>query len=118
MINLENKNCVFFLCLYSMFFNLGGHICRFSGQLCGYKGIEYSSPTLASAMGNLTPAFTFIFAVIFRFFSLLYFLSFSWSLQYLKLPLNINVWHHRPFEQKESIIVLQSKHLNSKIRLF
>ncbi|GMY13441.1 WAT1-related protein At5g40240-like [Fagus crenata] len=38
----------------------------FSAQLCGYKGIEYSSPTLASAMSNLTPAFTFILAVILR----------------------------------------------------
>ncbi|KAB1211740.1 hypothetical protein CJ030_MR6G023245 [Morella rubra] len=35
-------------------------------RICGYKGIEYSSPTLASAIGNLTPAFTFILAVIFR----------------------------------------------------
>ncbi|XP_062151329.1 WAT1-related protein At5g40230-like isoform X2 [Alnus glutinosa] len=39
---------------------------RISGQLCGYKGIDYSSPTLASAIGNLSPAFTFILAVIFR----------------------------------------------------
>ncbi|KAF3958325.1 hypothetical protein CMV_016756 [Castanea mollissima] len=39
----------------------------FVSQLCGYIGIEYSSPTLASAISNLTPAFTFILAVIFRF---------------------------------------------------
>ncbi|EXC31604.1 Auxin-induced protein 5NG4 [Morus notabilis] len=39
---------------------------RFSSNICGYKGIEYSSPTLASAASNLTPAFTFILAVIFR----------------------------------------------------
>ncbi|XP_010528266.1 PREDICTED: WAT1-related protein At5g40210-like [Tarenaya hassleriana] len=32
----------------------------------GYKGVRLSSPTLASAMSNLTPAFTFILAVIFR----------------------------------------------------
>ncbi|KAK4603751.1 hypothetical protein RGQ29_012312 [Quercus rubra] len=38
----------------------------FSGQLCNYKGIEFSSATLASAISNLTPAFTFILAVIFR----------------------------------------------------
>ncbi|XP_030946963.1 WAT1-related protein At5g40230-like [Quercus lobata] len=38
----------------------------FVDQLCGYRGIEYSSPTLASAVSNLTPAFTFILAVIFR----------------------------------------------------
>ncbi|XP_059451466.1 WAT1-related protein At5g40240-like isoform X2 [Corylus avellana] len=36
------------------------------GTICGYKGIEYSSATLASAMSNLTPAFTFVLAVIFR----------------------------------------------------
>ncbi|KAK7841399.1 wat1-related protein [Quercus suber] len=39
---------------------------RFLGQLCGYKGIEFSSPTLASAISNLTPAWTYILAVIFR----------------------------------------------------
>uniref|UniRef100_A0A7N2L0G7 WAT1-related protein n=1 Tax=Quercus lobata TaxID=97700 RepID=A0A7N2L0G7_QUELO len=43
----------------------------FVDQLCGYRGIEYSSPTLASAVSNLTPAFTFILAVIFRFRSFL-----------------------------------------------
>jgi len=35
-------------------------------QMAGFKGIEHSSPTLASAMSNLTPAFTFTLAVIFR----------------------------------------------------
>ncbi|KAK6913148.1 EamA domain [Dillenia turbinata] len=35
-------------------------------QFVGYKGISYGSPTLASAIGNLTPAFTFILAIIFR----------------------------------------------------
>ncbi|XP_074286684.1 WAT1-related protein At4g15540-like isoform X1 [Silene latifolia] len=34
--------------------------------LSGYKGIEYGSPTLASAMSNLIPAFTFILAILFR----------------------------------------------------
>nr|XP_016470812.1 PREDICTED: WAT1-related protein At3g28050-like isoform X2 [Nicotiana tabacum] len=32
----------------------------------GYTGINYSSPTLASAISNLVPAFTFVLAVIFR----------------------------------------------------
>ncbi|PON59275.1 Lipocalin-1 receptor [Parasponia andersonii] len=49
-------------------------ICRFfflalfgcSGQIFGYVGIEYSSPTLGTAMLNLIPAFTFILAVISR----------------------------------------------------
>ncbi|GMI99156.1 Usually multiple acids move in and out Transporters 37 [Hibiscus trionum] len=37
----------------------------FSGQLCYYKGLQLSSPTVASANSNLIPAFTFILAVIF-----------------------------------------------------
>ncbi|XP_061992614.1 WAT1-related protein At3g28050-like isoform X2 [Rosa rugosa] len=35
-------------------------------QLIGYAGINYSSPTLGTAMLNLIPAFTFVLAVIFR----------------------------------------------------
>lgn len=35
-------------------------------QVCAYTGINYSSPTLAAALGNLIPAFTFLLAVIFR----------------------------------------------------
>ncbi|GKV14471.1 hypothetical protein SLEP1_g25350 [Rubroshorea leprosula] len=35
-------------------------------NVCAYAGIEYSSPTLSTAMLNLVPAFTFILAVIFR----------------------------------------------------
>ncbi|CAH2080011.1 unnamed protein product [Thlaspi arvense] len=38
----------------------------FVSLLVGCKGVEYSSPTLSSAIGTLTPAFTFILAVIFR----------------------------------------------------
>ncbi|XVE67981.1 hypothetical protein DITRI_Ditri09bG0031700 [Diplodiscus trichospermus] len=38
----------------------------FSAQMCLYKGIDFSSPTLCSAVGNLTPAFTFILAILFR----------------------------------------------------
>ncbi|KAF3517665.1 hypothetical protein DY000_02060971 [Brassica cretica] len=34
--------------------------------LVGLKGVEYSSPTLSSAISNLTPAFTFTLAIIFR----------------------------------------------------
>lgn len=37
-----------------------------SSQIMGFTGIKYSSPALASAISNLTPAFTFIFAIIFR----------------------------------------------------
>ncbi|XP_020239520.1 WAT1-related protein At4g15540 [Cajanus cajan] len=35
-------------------------------QLCGYRGLQYTSPTLASALSNLIPAFTFVLAIIFR----------------------------------------------------
>ncbi|OVA16285.1 Drug/metabolite transporter [Macleaya cordata] len=35
-------------------------------QNCVFTGINYSSPTLGSAMSNLNPAFTFILALIFR----------------------------------------------------
>ncbi|XP_047311112.1 WAT1-related protein At3g28050-like [Impatiens glandulifera] len=35
-------------------------------QEMGYAGINYSSPTLASAMSNLIPAFTFILATTFK----------------------------------------------------
>ncbi|XP_076897461.1 WAT1-related protein At3g28050-like [Bidens hawaiensis] len=41
-------------------------IIGFTAQTMGYTGIIYSSPTLASAISTLTPAFTFILAVIFR----------------------------------------------------
>ncbi|CAJ2675086.1 unnamed protein product [Trifolium pratense] len=35
-------------------------------QLFGYKGLEYTTPTLSSALSNLIPAFTFILAIFFR----------------------------------------------------
>ncbi|THG02854.1 hypothetical protein TEA_021778 [Camellia sinensis var. sinensis] len=35
-------------------------------QICLFTGINYSSPTLAVALGNLFPAFTFLLAVLFR----------------------------------------------------
>ncbi|ESQ46983.1 hypothetical protein EUTSA_v10027820mg [Eutrema salsugineum] len=37
-----------------------------TSKIAGCKGIEYSSPTLSSAISNLTPAFTFVLAVFFR----------------------------------------------------
>ncbi|QCD90600.1 WAT1-related protein [Vigna unguiculata] len=37
-----------------------------SAQIMSYIGIELSSPTLASAILNLVPAFTFVLALIFR----------------------------------------------------
>ncbi|PIN23556.1 hypothetical protein CDL12_03719 [Handroanthus impetiginosus] len=38
----------------------------YTSQIMGYTGIKYGSPTLASAMSNLAPAFTFLLAIIFR----------------------------------------------------
>ncbi|KAJ4729161.1 WAT1-related protein [Melia azedarach] len=35
-------------------------------QIAGYQGIAYGSPTLASLISNLNPAFTFTLAIIFR----------------------------------------------------
>ena len=64
------------ICVWNVYFDLMfiffmfGRACRFLAQLCGYKGIEFSSPTLASAISNLTPAWTYILAVIFRSFFL------------------------------------------------
>ncbi|KAF8048070.1 hypothetical protein N665_2694s0002 [Sinapis alba] len=34
--------------------------------ITGYIGVKYSNPTLASAISNITPSLTFIFALIFR----------------------------------------------------
>ncbi|KAE8699670.1 WAT1-related protein [Hibiscus syriacus] len=52
-------------------FPLVSRLCLFAvtgylGLMCAYKGIDLGSPTLASAINNLTPAFTFILAVSFR----------------------------------------------------
>ncbi|KAL9227079.1 hypothetical protein vseg_002816 [Gypsophila vaccaria] len=35
-------------------------------QICAFTGISYSSPTLAAAIGNIIPVFTFVLAVILR----------------------------------------------------
>ncbi|KAL3752427.1 hypothetical protein ACJRO7_013131 [Eucalyptus globulus] len=37
-----------------------------AAQMCGYVGIDYSSPLLGTAMMNLIPAFTFVVAIILR----------------------------------------------------
>ncbi|XP_048136692.1 WAT1-related protein At5g40240-like [Rhodamnia argentea] len=38
----------------------------FASQMCGYVGINYSSPVLGTAMMNLIPAFTLILTIISR----------------------------------------------------
>lgn len=48
----------------SGFFVLG--LLGYLAQVFGYAGINYSSSTLATAMLNLVPGFTFILAVLFR----------------------------------------------------
>lgn len=53
----------------SEFIKYGGN--RLMSGLVGLKGVEYSSPTLSSAISNLTPAFTFTLAIIFRLLLLL-----------------------------------------------
>ena len=54
-------------------------------QMVGFKGVEQSSPTLSSAMSNLTPAFTFTLAVIFRFHSTSWFLTITIIIVYVTL---------------------------------
>ncbi|XP_027074488.2 WAT1-related protein At5g40240-like [Coffea arabica] len=50
--------------LLARFFSLG--LLGFVAQYLGNTGIEYSTPTLASAMSNIAPASTFVLAVLFR----------------------------------------------------
>ncbi|KAI3452400.1 hypothetical protein Pfo_009065 [Paulownia fortunei] len=50
--------------LLAKFFFLG--FLGFTGQYLGYLGVAYSSPTMSSAMSNLSPASTFFLAVLFR----------------------------------------------------
>lgn len=42
------------------------------GQWLGYLGVAYSSPTMGSAMSNISPAFTFFLAVLFRYLPYLF----------------------------------------------
>ncbi|EOY00421.1 hypothetical protein QUC31_014285 [Theobroma cacao] len=41
-------------------------VLSYAGQICAYTGLGYGSPTLASAMADLSPAFTFLFSIISR----------------------------------------------------
>lgn len=58
-------------------------------QNCIFAGVNYSSPTLASALSNLVPALTFLLAVIFRFFSFL--------LIHYRLVLDCGFLYNAPF---------------------
>ncbi|XP_021829851.1 WAT1-related protein At5g40240-like [Prunus avium] len=53
-----------FLSFIYLFYSVVNKVC--SSQIFGNIGIAYSSPTLATAMLNLIPAFTFLLAIIFR----------------------------------------------------
>ncbi|RZC18109.1 WAT1-related protein At3g28050-like isoform X1 [Glycine soja] len=55
-----------FMVLRVPFFSLCLASCSCINQSIKFFGIGYSSPTLASALSDLVPAFTFILAVIFR----------------------------------------------------
>ncbi|XP_020206872.1 WAT1-related protein At5g40230 [Cajanus cajan] len=50
-----------------------------SNQMLKFFGIDYSSPTLSSAMSDLIPAFTFILAIIFRMEKLDWKTNSSWA---------------------------------------
>ncbi|KAJ1389922.1 EamA domain [Sesbania bispinosa] len=63
LIHRSERPPITFSALWS-FFLLG--LLGSSAQIMAYVGIDLSSPTLASAMLNLIPAFTFILALIFR----------------------------------------------------
>ncbi|XP_068468127.1 WAT1-related protein At3g28100-like isoform X1 [Phaseolus vulgaris] len=54
------------LCSFFLLAFFGILLCRSSGTITAYVGIELSSPTLASALLNLVPAITFVLALIFR----------------------------------------------------
>ncbi|KAF3522038.1 hypothetical protein F2Q69_00048581 [Brassica cretica] len=67
--------------------------------IAGCKGIEYSSPTVSSAISNLTPAFTFTLAVIFRHHTLRCCICFTYhftspALEFIRVKLD-NRW---PFD--------------------
>ncbi|PIN06346.1 hypothetical protein CDL12_21095 [Handroanthus impetiginosus] len=54
----------FTVVLLGKFFIIGS--LGFAGQFLGYLGIAYSSPTMSSAMSNLSPATTFFLAILLR----------------------------------------------------
>ncbi|XP_022740898.1 WAT1-related protein At3g28050-like [Durio zibethinus] len=60
----RNKQAPLTFSLLWRFFLLG--FIGSSGQIIYLAGVNYSSPTLSSALVNLIPIFTFLFAVIFR----------------------------------------------------
>ena len=63
------KNLFFLLCqniVLKLYLNVL-ILCSGGCSIFLYIGIRYSSPTLASATNNLSPAFTFIMGIIFRY---------------------------------------------------
>ena len=80
-------------------------------QMVGFKGVEQSSPTLSSAMSNLTPAFTFTLAVIFRFHSTSWFLTITIIIGYVTL----NWFCFLVWLVKDEQVVLRSSATQAKI---
>ncbi|WVZ02105.1 hypothetical protein V8G54_022911, partial [Vigna mungo] len=62
----SEKRFYIYVRLIALSCNCSFLLSRSSGTIMAYVGIELSSPTLASALINLLPAFTFILALIFR----------------------------------------------------
>ncbi|KAJ4848505.1 hypothetical protein Tsubulata_047760, partial [Turnera subulata] len=80
-----------------------------TGDIIGFKGLEYSSPTLSSAMGNLVPAFTFILALILRSSPFWYF-----ALKFDRKQLNFLDGYKQPTSIMERL-VLRSSSTQAKI---
>ncbi|XP_047322124.1 WAT1-related protein At3g28050-like [Impatiens glandulifera] len=87
-----------------------------ASQEMGYTGINYSSPTLASAMSNLIPAFTFILAIIFRM-ETLEFKSRSTQAKIMGTMISIMGAFVVTMYKGPAIIVTRSPEINLQLRL-
>lgn len=90
------------------------YACSCCGQMFHYFGIENGSPALASAMIDLTPGFTFILAIIFRWpilpqLKVLSFILFSRRAKFHFIVYNYYYWMTR--------LVLRESNLTTKIKV-
>jgi len=93
--------------------------CSCSVQMLRFFGIGFSSPTLATAMSDLIPAFTFILAILFRLLSLLSFCNICFLLKALKLK---QISHHKFYSRawwpkKLEISAMNSDECNQILKL-